>query len=124
MAVVNRCAVAVAPRRPMLDWSRPFMTREDMESLGDEQSLYLLPIWDDEGERQQRLEERWSAIFEAELDLWCRDRQLWPAPRDFAMFQDWFELRFFPLVEDLGGEPLRGFAVEEDFELSVRDSLR
>ena len=100
------------------------MTREDMESLGDEQSLYLLPIWDDEGERQQRLEERWSAIFEAELDLWCRDRQLWPAPRDFAMFQDWFELRFFPLVEDLGGEPLRGFAVEEDFELSVRDSLR
>jgi hypothetical protein len=35
MAVVNRCAVAVAARRPMLDWSRPFWTRDDMEGLGD-----------------------------------------------------------------------------------------
>ncbi len=124
MAVVNRCAIAVAPRRPMLDWSRPFWTREDMEGLGDEQSLYLLPTWDDEGELRQQLEERWPAIFEAELDLWCRDHQLWPNPRDFDMFQQWFELRFFPLVEDLGGEPLRSFELEEGFEASLRESLR
>jgi hypothetical protein len=123
MAVVNRCAVAVAPRRPMIDWTRPFWTREDMEGLGDEHSLYLLPTWDDEGELQLRLQERWPAIFEAELDLWCRDRQLWPMPRDFAMFQQWFELRFFPLVEDLGGEPLRSFELEEKFEASLRESL-
>jgi hypothetical protein len=123
MAVVNRCAVAVAPRRPMIDWSRPFWTREDMEGLGDEHSLYLLPTWDDEGELQLRLQERWPAIFEAELDLWCRDRQLWPTPRDFAMFQQWFELRFFPLVEDLGEEALRSFELEEKFEASLRESL-
>jgi hypothetical protein len=123
MAVVNRCAISVAPRRPMLDWSRPFWTREDMEGLGDEQSLYLLPTWDDEGELQRRLAERWPAIFEAELDLWCRDRQLWPHPRDFALFQEWFELRFFPLVEDLGGEPLRNFELEEAFEATLRESL-
>jgi hypothetical protein len=123
MAVVNRCAVAVAPRRPMVDWSRPFWTREDMEGLGEEHSLYLLPTWDDEGELRQRLEERWPAIFEAELDLWCRDPQLWPTPRNFAMFQQWFELRFFPLVEDLSGEALRSFVLEEDFEASLRESL-
>jgi hypothetical protein len=123
MAVVNRCAIAVAPRRPMVDWSRPFWTREDMEGLGDEQSLYLLPTWDDESELQRCLDERWPVIFEAELDLWCRDRQLWPAPRDFAMFQQWFELRFFPLVEDLGGEPLRSFEIKEGFEASLRESL-
>jgi hypothetical protein len=124
MAVVNRCAVAVAARRPMLDWSRPFMTREDMESLGDEQSLYLLPSWDDGPELEQRLQERWSAMFEAELELWCRDRQLWPSPRSYPMFLEWFELRFFPLVEDLGGEPLRSFELEHGFEAAVGDALR
>jgi hypothetical protein len=72
---------------------------------------------------QLRLQERWPAIFEAELDLWCRDRQLWPTPRDFAMFQQWFELRFFPLVEDLGEEALRSFELEEKFEASLRESL-
>lgn len=123
MAVVNRCAVSVAPRRPMLDWSRPFWTREDMEGLGDEQSLYLLPTWDDEGELHARLEERWPAIFEAELDLWCRDRELWPRPRNFTMFQEWFVLRFFPLVEDLGGEPIRSFDLEEGFETTLREAL-
>ena len=59
-----------------------------------------------------------------DLDLWCRDRQLWPTPRDYAMFQQWFELRFFPLVEDLGGEPLRSFELEDGFDASVRDALR
>jgi hypothetical protein len=103
MAVVNRCALSVAPRRPMLDWSRPFWTREDMEGLGDEQSLYLLPTWDDEQELRQRLEERWPAIF--------------------AMFQAWFELRCFPLVEDLGAEALRSFELEPGFEASVREAL-
>jgi hypothetical protein len=107
----------------MVDWSRPFWTREDMEGLGDEQSLYLLPSWDDDTELRQRLQERWPAIFEAELDLWCRDRQLWPGPRDFAMFEAWFELRFFPLVEDLGDEPLRGFPLDEAFTASVRQAL-
>jgi hypothetical protein len=123
MAVVNRCAVAVAPRRPMLDWSRPFWTREDMEGLGDEQSLYLLPTWDDEQELRQQLEERWSAIFEAELDLWTRDRQLWPGPRTLGMFQEWFDLRFFPLVEDLGGDALRSFDIDPGFEATVREAL-
>ena len=123
MAVLNRCAIAVAPKPPMREWTRPFWTREDMEGLGDEQSLYLLPTWDDEQELRQRLEERWPAIFEAELDLWCRDRELWPKPRDFAMFQAWFELRCFPLVEDLGAEALRSFELEPGFEASVREAL-
>jgi hypothetical protein len=69
------------------------------------------------------LQAGWAPIFEAELELWCRDRQLWPSPRSYAMFLEWFELRFFPLVEDLGGEPLRSFELEDGFEASVRDAL-
>jgi hypothetical protein len=39
------------------------------------------------------------------------------------MFQAWFELRFFPLVEDLGAEALRSFELEPGFEASVREAL-
>lgn len=123
MAVVNRCAVAVAPRQPMIDWTRPFWTREDMEGLGDEQSLYLLPTWDDAQQLEQQLQQHWATIFEAELELWCRDRQLWPSARSQRLFLEWFDLRFFPLVEDLGSESLRSFQLEEGFEASIRTAL-
>jgi hypothetical protein len=123
MAVVNRCAIAVAPRQPMRDWSRPFWTREDMEGLNDEHSLYLIPTYESEAEAQQRLRERFAAIFEAELDLWCRDRMLWPEPRPFELFEQWFSVRFFPLVEDLAGEELLSYELDESFNDSVRTAL-
>jgi hypothetical protein len=123
MPVVNRCAVAVSARKPMIDWTRPFWTREDMEGLGEEQSLYLLSTWDEEREIERRLQERWAEIFESELELWSRDRQLWPPSRSYGMFLAWFELRFFPLVEDLSSEPLRCFEAQEGIETTIREAL-
>ena len=70
MAVLNRCAIAVAPKPPMREWTRPFWTREDMESLGEEESLYLIPTYDDEAGALALLEEHHNAIFAAELELW------------------------------------------------------
>jgi hypothetical protein len=123
MAVLNRCAIAVAPKPPMREWSRPFWTREDMESLGEEESLYLIPTYDDEAAAMAVLEEHYAPIFTAELELWCLEPGRWPAPRDYAQFLDWFSLRFFPLVVDLGGEPLATYAVETSFSSSLRRAL-
>ncbi len=123
MAVVNRCAVAVSPLPPMVDWSRPFWTREDMESVGEEQSLYLVPTYDDEATAMNVLQDHHGAIFEAELEMWCLDRDLWPSPRDFGMFMSWFNVNLFPLVEDLGGDLLKTYSIETDFEDDVRQAL-
>jgi hypothetical protein len=123
MAVLNRCALAVAPKPPMREWSRPFWTREDMESLGEEESLYLIPTYDDEAAALVVLEEHYEPIFTAELELWCLEPGRWPAPRDYALFLDWFSLRFFPLVVDLGSEPLATYAVETSFSASLRQAL-
>ncbi|MCS5691846.1 hypothetical protein NZK33_07585 [Cyanobium sp. FGCU-6] len=112
MAVINRCAIAVAPREPMRAWTRPFQTREDMEGLGDEESLYLVPTFDDDKEAQRCLEHHCAAIFRAELELWCRDRSLWPEPLSAELFHRWFQVRLFPLVEDLAGLPLRSYDPE------------
>ena len=123
MAVLNRCALAVAPNPPMREWSRPFWTREDQGGGPADESLYLIPAYDNEGAALAVLSELHEQIFAAELDLWCVDRQLWPSPRSFDLFLQWFSLRFFPLVEDLGVEPLVAYRVGEGFHGSVADAL-
>jgi len=123
MAVLNRCAIAVAPRQPMLDWTRPYWTREDMEGLNDDHSLYLITTYDNGEEAMDRLRHTYDMIFTAELELWCSDQSLWPDPRPFELFQQWFSLRFYPLVEDLGQEELRAYASDETFSDTVRRAL-
>jgi hypothetical protein len=123
MAVLNRCALAVAPKPPMREWSRPFWTREDLEGGPADESLYLIPAYDDETAALALLRGLHEEIFAAELDLWCVDRQLWPSPRCFDLFLQWFSLRFFPLVEDLGVEPLITYGVGEPFRGMVSDAL-
>jgi hypothetical protein len=123
MAVLNRCALAVGPKPPMREWSRPFWTREDLEGGSADESLYLIPAYNDEAAALVLLGGLHEEIFAAELDLWCVDRQLWPSPRNFDLFLQWFSLRFFPLVEDLGVEPLTTYGVGETFSGMVSDAL-
>jgi hypothetical protein len=123
MAVLNRCAIAVAPKSPMREWSRPFWTRQDMETVADEHSLYLIPTYDDDASAMALLGSLYERIFVAELDLWCGDRDLWPSPRSFDLFLQWFSLRFFPLVDDLGSERLATYAVGDRFRASLGDAL-
>jgi hypothetical protein len=123
MAVINRCALAVAPRAPMREWSRPFWSPEDRLGGATDESLYLIPAYDDQVAALAQLRGLHEEIFAAELDLWCVDRQLWPSPRSFDLFLQWFSLRFFPLVEDLGVEPLITYGVGEPWRGRVSDAL-
>lgn len=107
----------------MREWSRPYWTREDMEGLNDDESLYLIPTYDTEAEALDRLRDRYPLIFDAELELWCRDQSLWPSPRPFELFQRWFSVRFFHLVEDLGGDTLRAYQSDGAFEQGLREAL-
>jgi hypothetical protein len=123
MAVLNRCAISVVSLPPMVEWSRPFWTRDDMEGLGEDPSLYLIPTYESDEQARNVLGARYEAIFEAELHLWCVDRSRWPQPRSFELFQQWFAVRFFPLVEDLGSEPLHAYEVDESFQNTIRDAM-
>ena len=63
--------------------------------------MYLLPEFDDEPHAWRLLEHGYDAIFNAELDAWHRVQEKWPHNRSFAMFQDWFDVTFVSLIEDL-----------------------
>jgi len=118
MAVVNRCAVGISPAQPLLDWARSLDL--DIEAQGDrEPCLYLIPDFETEAEA----EEIYEAIFETELDFWNRDTGTWPAERTYPVFRKWFEVRFYPLIQDLVGEELTATEVDEEFIGELRTAL-
>jgi len=123
MTVVNRCAVIVTPRQPLVDWTRPFWTPQERQNPAPESSLYLIPTYDDEAQAFRCLQACYEAIFAAELSLWCRDQELWPRSRTFELFLEWFALQFHHLVEDLGLEPLCCQAADSQLENQLRDAL-
>lgn len=123
MAVLNRCALAVAPKPPMREWSRPFWTREDREGGVAQESLYLIPVYDDETAALALLRDLHEQIFAAELDLWCRDRSRWPQPRSLELFEEWFSVRFFPLIEDLDTDPLQTYVIDDHLQDALREAM-
>jgi hypothetical protein len=111
MAVVNRCAVGIYPSQKLLDWARAL----DMDVAGaSEPCLYLIPDYDTQEEAEAMLQEVYEAIFEAELDYWYRDTAAWPAERTYEVFRKWFEVRFYPLIQDLVGEELTATELDEE----------
>ena len=51
----------------------------------------------------------------ARWDSWCRDASLWPDPRPYTLFREWFDVRFYDLVEDLGDTELTLDEEEDHF---------
>jgi hypothetical protein len=123
MAVVNRCAIGLAPRPPLIAWSRQTKPGEDMAWRQEDYSLYLIPTYEDEEEGMALLQQGYEDIFEAELDSWCRDSACWPPERTFALFLEWFEVRFYPLVEDLVDDELEREEPDGEFIDAMRDAL-
>ena len=105
MAVVNRCAVGIYPSPKLLDWARQLELDVDVAGAS-EPCLYLIPDYDTQEEAEEILEEVYEAIFEAELDYWHRDTATWPAERTYEVFRKWFEVCFYPLIQDLVGTSL------------------
>ena len=124
MAVINRCAVGIAPRRPLIDWSRRVSGDASMSWEQEDHSLYLLPSYEDDAERWQILEAQHERIFSEELSSWCTDPALWPSPRSFPLFREWFEIRFYDLVQDLGSDELTRDAIDPAFLDQVRAALQ
>ncbi|WP_216914366.1 MULTISPECIES: hypothetical protein [unclassified Synechococcus] len=122
MAVVNRCAVGIYPSEKLLAWARQHDL--DVDAAGArEPCLYLIPDYETEEEAEEILKEVFEAIFEAELDYWHRDTGTWPAERTYAVFRKWFDVRLYPLIQDLVGEELTATEVDEEFLGKLRTEL-
>jgi hypothetical protein len=99
--MLNRGVVVVRPKQPYLDWAARLDDSGIVPDPNDEQTIYLIPSFDDEEEAWKILEKMHPSIFENELYEWHTDEGAWPKDRDFAMFKAWFEIKVYSVVEDL-----------------------
>ena len=99
--MLNRGVVIVRPKQPYLDWAAGLNDSGLVPDPNGEQTVYLIPSYEDEDTAWELLQEVHMAIFENELHGWHTDEVAWPRGRDFAMFKAWFEVELHSVVEDL-----------------------
>jgi len=124
MVIINRCAVGVGPRPPLIEWSRRVSCEEQISWQDNDNGLYLLPAYEDDEEGWEVLQKVYGTIFEKELSSWCTNVELWPNPRPFSLFQQWFEIRFYDLIEDLCDQALNQASIDPDFVEELRTALQ
>ncbi|MEZ6194578.1 MAG: hypothetical protein R3F20_02455 [Planctomycetota bacterium] len=107
--VVNRRAVIVRHRPAFYEWWRQVESDADLaggEVIDSEPTVYLLAIDEADVDGQLGLAANWRAIMRDQLEGWCEDRDLWPAPVSEELFDSWFEVESASLVLDLTEDPL------------------
>ena len=104
--MLNRGVLIVRPRQPYLDWAAGLDDSGLVPDPDDEQTIYLIPSFEDNEEAWGILEEIYAEVFERELDGWHTDETAWPQNRDFAMFKEWFDIELHSVVEDLSAEEI------------------
>ena len=89
MLTLNRSAIRVIAKQPLLDWLQftdPGEPPTTLDEVNDEPSIYLIPECEDDQEFAEQLNEVFPAIFEAELEGWDVDPEEWPDKRGFDVF--------------------------------------
>lgn len=112
MKLINRIALIITPKQPMLDWIVSFSdeTAPTLAELQQESSTYLI----DEPEQEQPLAqllsqltaEHYQQIWHSELMIW--DEFLDNSPTDLSQsqFENWFNVSLSGLTFDLASQKL------------------
>lgn len=104
--MLNRCALIVRPKQPYLDWAASLDDSGIVPDPQDEQTVYLIPSFEDDNEGERVLKRVYAEVFERELVAWHTDDTAWPKNRNLAMFRKWFDIELHSIVEDLCGYAL------------------
>lgn len=104
--MLNRGVLIVRPKQPYLDWAAGLDDSGVVPDVGGEQTVYLVPSFEDDDEAWGIIEQGYAEVFERELYGWHTDESAWPQNRTFQLFLEWFEVEFHSVVEDLGDEEL------------------
>lgn len=103
--MINRGLVIAFVREPFREWlhSLPNSCCMSLEEINEDRTAYLISEFEEEGQRDRALKKVYGAIFESELSDWWVNEEDWPQKRDLRTFKKWFDLKFYPLVEDMVG---------------------
>jgi len=109
MATLNRSAMIVKPKQPILDWlhaTDPTSRGLTLPDLAREPAIYLLPECDTEEDIREVLAELCEEIFVEQLAGWFNDDTTWPQDRGLEAFFRWFDFQHHSMLIDLCADPL------------------
>lgn len=99
--MINRSAVILRPGPPFIEWASKLDDSGIVPSSEGEQTVYLVPEFEDDIEAMEVLSEGYELLFEEQLAGWHTDESAWPSNRTFKMFREWFVIEQHSLVIDL-----------------------
>ena len=99
--MLNRAVLVVRPKQPFLDWAAQLDDSGLVPNVEGEQTVYLIPQFEDDDEGQKVLHRVFAEVFERELFGWHTDEAAWPRKRNLALFRKWFTVELHSVVEDL-----------------------
>jgi hypothetical protein len=104
--MINRSAVILRPGPPFIEWASNLDDSGLVPSFEGEQTVYLVPEFEDDMEAMEVLSEAYDLLFEEQLAGWHTDESAWPRNRTFKMFREWFVIEQHSLIIDLCDYPL------------------
>ena len=107
--MLNRSIIIIKAKVPFLDWLRSLPDPDNgttLDEINFDNTAYLLPEYDMDGQTEHTLEKYYDAIFEDQLTEWWTDSTHWPSPRKLSIFKEWFDVEFHSLILDLVDLPL------------------
>lgn len=102
--VINRHAVVVKPRQPLLDWINALYP--DLREDGSETSVYLIKSQFSREDAEKWLKRHFNKIFENELIGRHTDENDWPQKKTYKVFKEWFDIEIHEQVVDMEDEPI------------------
>lgn len=111
---IDRSALLLVPRQPVVDWLNRVSTGEEevsLDSLCNETTVILIPDFDSEQELVVYLKKNAKEFFERQLGEWSTEEETWPAKRDYDTLMKWFSISWHTMVFDAVDGPGEGFEV-------------
>ena len=102
METIDRMAIVVLPREPIMDWVNEVRPDEPiwMDDLSWRGNVYLIPQFESIEEAEAHVEEIFDELFCNELSEWEEDESLWPKERTYDLFLEWFDIIYDVVVYD------------------------
>ena len=111
--MVNRGALLLRYKEPAVRWineADPYPTGHlhKLDEVNEERTVYLVDdtVGDTPASLNRWLRKNYGPLFEAELEGWYTDPDLWPQDRTFKLFQKWFQPELHTVLFDLVGSEM------------------
>ena len=104
--MLNRAALIVRPAQPYMDWAKSLDDSDVLPDALGEQTVYLVPEFEDDEQAESVLKLVYTAVFELELHGWHTIQSAWPQDRSLGAFKEWFTIEMHTVVQDVLDVPL------------------